>query len=112
MAGHDHSAEAPPLLTADEAMVVLRIGRSTIYESANRYRATGGAEGVPCVRIGRQLRFQRYALEQIIGGAIPWPLVRVDASADASPDRAVSRANPDRRDGPPTLFAVGTGLAR
>ena len=49
--------QAPPLLTAEEAMLVLRIGRSNVYESANRFLATGGEDGIPCVRVGRQLRF-------------------------------------------------------
>ena len=75
MTAADVYIQTPPLLTAEEAMLVLRIGRSNVYESANRFLATGGEDGIPCVRVGRQLRFPRHALEALIGGAIPWPLV-------------------------------------
>ena len=78
MTAADVYIQTPPLLTAEEAMLVLRIGRSNVYESANRRLATGGEDGIPCVRVGRQLRFPRHALEALIGGPIPWPLVHPD----------------------------------
>jgi len=42
MTAADVYIQTPPLLTAEEAMLVLRIGRSNVYESANRFLATGG----------------------------------------------------------------------
>lgn len=127
MTASDCYIQAPPLLTADEAMLVLRIGRSNVYESANRFLATDGADGIPCVRIGRQLRFPRHALEGIIGGPIPWPLVRTGATDDAvdtddlapldltdhtavvtrSEFTSANATHPsDPPNSPPTLFAV------
>lgn len=43
------------LLTIPEAATFLRIGRSAAYDLARRFEATGGDEGIPCVRIGRRL---------------------------------------------------------
>ena len=124
MTASDCYIQAPPLLTADEAMLVLRIGRSNVYESANRFLATDGADGIPCVRIGRQLRFPRHALERIIGGTIPWPLVRTDDTGDADDPAPVDLTDhtavvtqsesttsnathpSDPPNSPPTLFAV------
>ena len=61
---------APDLLTVEEAADVLRIGRTKAYELARRYLVTGGAEGLPVVRVGHLLRVPRQALlEQFIGGA-------------------------------------------
>jgi len=43
------------LLTIPEAARFLRIGRSAAYELARRFEATGGDEGIPCIRIGGRL---------------------------------------------------------
>ena len=90
--------QTPPLLTAEEAM--LRIGRSNVYESANRFLATDGEDGIPCVRVGRQLRFPRHALEQLIGGPIPWPLVQPDEPNHDDPSTTNNTTTDDRT--PPT----------
>lgn len=60
----------PDLLTIEEAARVLRIGRSTAYELANRDLATGGGEGLGVVRVGRLLRVRRTALEELVGGPL------------------------------------------
>lgn len=49
--------EQPEYLTVPEVMERLRLGRTTVYEQARLWLATGGAEGLPCRRFGRLLRF-------------------------------------------------------
>jgi hypothetical protein len=80
MSTHDHlrlvdteepaESRPPPeatLLTIPEAAKFLRIGRSAAYELARRFEATGGAEGLPCVRIGdRLLRVPVDALREMV----------------------------------------------
>lgn len=61
---------SPAFLTVEEAAVVLRIGRTAAYEATRRWRATGGAEGIPVVRIGGTLRVPRRKLEEMAGGPI------------------------------------------
>ena len=58
--------EEPAVLTVEEAARVLRIGRSAAYEQARRFIATGGAEGLPAVRLGRCLRVPRQALVRLL----------------------------------------------
>jgi excisionase family DNA binding protein len=72
--GDDLTTEDPAVLTVEEAAQVLRIGRSAAYEQARRFIATGGAEGLPAVRLGRCLRVPRQAL------------VRLLAVGDGAPD--------------------------
>ena len=50
-------AERNEYLTAEEVMEHLQLGRTFVYEQARLYLATGGAEGLPCRRFGRLLRF-------------------------------------------------------
>jgi hypothetical protein len=80
-------------LTVPEAARVLRIGRTAAYELAVRFEATGGAEGLPVIRIGRQLRVPRARLEALAGA----PLLEPEPT----------RANPRKRTKPeqPSLFA-------
>lgn len=59
--------EQPALLTVSEAARVLRIGRTTAYALAARFEATGGLEGLPVVRIGKQLRVPTVRLEELAG---------------------------------------------
>lgn len=82
----------PDFLTILEAAKVLRVGRTAAYELATRYEATGGAEGLPVIRMGRQLRVPRARLEEMAGGAltdIAEPVV------SASPQRRL-RSVPER----------------
>ena len=55
----------PRFLTVEEAAVVLRIGRTSAYELARRWLATGGREGLPVIRLGRTLRVPRAAIERL-----------------------------------------------
>ena len=56
-------ADKPVFLTVPEVMARLRLSRTTVYEQARLYLATGGAEGLPCRRFGRSLRFPAAALD-------------------------------------------------
>jgi hypothetical protein len=67
-------AQRPEYLTVPEVMARLRLGRTTVYEQARLYLATRGAEGIPCRRFGRSLRFPAAAFDT--------------ARADSSADRA------------------------
>lgn len=57
-------------LTVEEAAAILRIGRTAAYALTRRWRATGGAEGLPVVRVGRLLRVPVHELERLAAGAI------------------------------------------
>ena len=63
--------QLPILLTIAEAAQVLRVSRTTAYELAERFRATGGAVGLPVVCLGRQLRVPRAALMQLVSVVVP-----------------------------------------
>lgn len=65
--------QAPDFLTVAQTAKVLQIGRSTAYDLVSRYRATHGAEGIPSVRVGGQLRIPRVRLEEVSGQPISWP---------------------------------------
>jgi len=66
-------SDVPDFLTVEEAAGVMRIGRTAAYQLARHYLATGGKEGLPCVRYGKQLRVPRRKLEEHIGGPLTWP---------------------------------------
>jgi len=78
------AVSVPDLLTVEEAARVLRIGRTAAYELARGYLATGGAEGLPAIRVGRLLRVSRVALEKFAAISI----------TDIPPKRSPSRATP------------------
>ena len=80
---------APDFLTVEEAGAVLRFSRSKSYELACEYLATGGASGMPVIRLGRQLRVPRSSFEQWIGGPITWPI-----PTTARPSRAITSPVP------------------
>ncbi len=66
-------ATLPDMLRVDEAAAVLRISRSRAYDEVAVYQRTGGAEGLPSIRIGRTLRVPKRALiawiDAQLGGA-------------------------------------------
>lgn len=63
----------PDFLTVVEAARLLRIGRTSAYVLAQRWLCTDGREGLPVVRVGRQLRVPRRALEGLAGGELTAP---------------------------------------
>jgi hypothetical protein len=82
------------LLKVDEAMRVLRIGRSKAYEMTTLYEASGGTKGLPCLRMGDMLRIPRFALEAFVTTGrivqlLPQP--ELDATVNASPPSKSTR---------------------
>lgn len=63
------TADLPEVLTIDEAARVLRIGRNNAYSLAREWLATGGAKGLPVVKLGRSLRVPRAALQRMLDPA-------------------------------------------
>lgn len=54
---------SPRFIRVEEAARALAIGRSTAYELANAFLATGGREGLPVIKLGTALRVPVRALE-------------------------------------------------
>ena len=99
-------AQRPEYLTVPEVMARLRLGRTTVYEQARLYLATGGAEGIPCRRFGRSLRFPAAAFDTpgADGSADPGAKV-VELTHARTVDRKPSATRrPTRR----TRHATGT----
>ena len=64
----------PDLLKVMEAAGVLRVGRTTAYDLVGNYFDTDGADGMPCLRVGGQLRVPRVLFEKWLGFRITvWP---------------------------------------
>lgn len=59
------AADELQLLTIGEAAQKLRIGRSLAYELARAYLTTGGAEGLPVLKLGARMRVPRWALDEL-----------------------------------------------
>jgi hypothetical protein len=81
----------PDFLTVEQAAAIVRIGRTAAYELARRYLATDGVEGLPVLRIGKQLRVPRVALERWLGGPLTPPTRTRSSSASGR-----SRSRSDR----------------
>lgn len=65
--------ELADFLTIDQAAAALQIGRTAAYDLARLYNASGGTDGLPVVRVGRQLRVPRAVLERWLGGPLKAP---------------------------------------
>jgi hypothetical protein len=79
-----NNSVAPDFLTVTEAGRALRISRTSAYRQANRYLQTGGADGIPVRRIGRQLRVPRAEFEAMAGGPITWPIPTTERSTSST----------------------------
>ena len=91
---NDDWDDLPILLKVDEAMRVLRIGRSKAYEMTTLYETSGGIKGLPCLRMGDVLRIPRFALQELVTtGRIVQLLQKpeLDATAHATPSRKSTR---------------------
>ena len=78
-------SEPGPFLTILEAAALLRIGRTVAYEQARRYLATGGREGLPVVRLGRQLRVPRHAIERLASLSATGPVHSYNSMQETRP---------------------------
>ncbi len=58
--------DLPEVLTIEEAAAVLRVGRTAAYELSRLWRASGGVEGLPVIRLGRSLRVSRADLFRLL----------------------------------------------
>jgi hypothetical protein len=58
--------ELPLVLTVAEAARALRISHTTADELAHRWMATGGAEGLPVIQLGRVLRVPRAVIGRLL----------------------------------------------
>lgn len=80
-------------LTIPEAAKLLRIGRTLAYRLARRYLETGGAEGIPVIKVGRLLRVPRTLLVELAGTQ---PVAMSPADVPMSSARASSRTRSSR----------------
>src|SRR5918996_659374 len=88
---------SPDFLTVEEAARVLRIGRTSAYQLAQRWCSTDGREGLPVVRVGRLLRVPRHALERLAGGVLSAAPSPPQSSPAPPPSPAPSYGEPPTR---------------
>lgn len=81
----------PDVLTVEEVARILRIGRNSAYALARQWLATDGKEGLPAVRLGRNVRIPRPALEQLLGCQLTVP---ADGDADGDNVVPIGRSRP------------------
>jgi len=92
------------VISVEQMADVVGIGRQSAYAQCRLYLVTGGAEGVPCHRIGRLIRIYRAELERWLGFPIEVP-APVEATTDPTPtvtrpaptSAPESRTRPSRR---------------
>jgi hypothetical protein len=79
----------PDFLTVVEAARLLRIGRTSAYLLAQQWLYSDGREGLPVVRVGRQLRVPRRGLERLAGGELT-PVLAPPPELRAMPVRSTA----------------------
>lgn len=57
------SLPTPLFYRVEEAAEILRISRSTAYEMANAWLRSDGADGLPCLRLGRRIVVPRAVID-------------------------------------------------
>src|SRR5918994_4029547 len=96
----------PDFLPVVEAARLLRIGRTSAYLLAQQGLYGDGSEGLPVVRVGRQLRVPRRALERLAGGELtPVPAPPLESPAVSVPSTATPTGAPTDDDTPPNAKA-------
>jgi excisionase family DNA binding protein len=99
MGGAPPTEGIPDFLTVVEAARILRIGRTSAYQLAQQWLYSDGRNGLPVVRVGRQLRVPRRALERL-AGAEPTPVREPTSELPTVPVPSTGHL-PGRR--PPTM---------
>ncbi len=84
-------------LTIAEVMAIFRVGRTTAYALARQYIATGGDNGIPCEKLGGQLRFPTAEIERLIGRPVVFPISEANTR-----DAAASEPQPGAKSDEPT----------
>ena len=84
-------------LTVPQVMAHLQVGRTFVYEQARLFLATGGAEGLPCRRFGRLLRFPLDEIDAYRYPAERSPVVELDSRRATTP--SAGRSGPARPSG-------------
>src|ERR671910_592452 len=85
----------PDFLTVVEAARLLRIGRTSAYLLTQQWIYSDGREGLPVVRVGRQLRVPRRALERLARGELtPVPAPPSESPALSVPSTATPTGAP------------------
>lgn len=67
-------------LSVEAAAELLGISRSTAYDLARRYRDSGGASGLPCIKVGGRILIVVAGLREILGDLGPSQRDDVDGS--------------------------------
>ena len=107
-----NTSNAPAVLKISEVIIVMRISRTAAYEGARNFLDTDGADGIPCVRVGRSIRFPRLLLEQYLkqpitadqlSGADP---TDIDPPTTAPTSRARTTSPTTTRSTAPRLFSA------
>jgi Helix-turn-helix domain len=96
----------PDFLTVVETARLLRIGRTSAYLLAQQWLYSDGREGLPVVRVGRQLRVPRRALERLAGGELtPVPAPPSELRGVPVPSTTTPTGAPTDDDTPPDAEA-------
>ncbi len=80
------------MLTAQQVMARLKLGRTTVYGLGRRFLETGGTDGLPCRKSGRSLRFPADELDEWIATGPSRPETSEPVPAARSHDRFPTRA--------------------
>jgi hypothetical protein len=79
----DEGMVASHCVTVKEVMAIYRIGRCTAYEQAALYLREGPGHGIPCLKLGHNLRFPLAWIEEHIGRRV---FPGESAAEDDTPD--------------------------